>query len=120
MSGEGHPPDCPDCTACRACDQPAWCVSEHPVAIPCPHLEPLCGECLLDTDGCLDCQLDAEIEMHRTGEYSAAADPFYLPTGREPQTLAEVAAQGEEDVEAYRASTGFDPDTNTYQRGNAP
>jgi hypothetical protein len=62
MSGEGHPADCPDCTTCQECEwEAAWCLSEHPINRPCPHIQPICSDCWPGT--CADCIRDAERDL---------------------------------------------------------
>lgn len=91
MSGEGHPRNCPECVRCVECDNaPAWCVSETPMDVACPHFEPICAECW--PGACVPCRLEAERELFRTGDYSAAADPLYNHLA--PEALDRIARDG--------------------------
>lgn len=71
----------PDRIPCRVCGGTAYDLSDALPFPPCSHGEPLCGDCNLGVDGCLDCKLEAEREMHDSGTYDPAADPFYRPEG---------------------------------------
>ena len=92
----GHHASCPDCVPCRECPLPsdiAYCADE-PHNAPCPHGEPLCGEHNLEF--CLDCRLDAEREMHRSGDYGdGSADPFFRGETADSLDLAAWHAENE-------------------------
>jgi hypothetical protein len=41
------------CQRCRECNAVAWCEAEPgQIETPCPHHEPLCGDCLTACDDC--------------------------------------------------------------------
>lgn len=67
---------CPDCQVCPACGRSAWCEGDRILRVPCEH-RGYCGDCNLAE--CFECRQEAEMEMHRTGDYSPAADPLYRP-----------------------------------------
>lgn len=100
---------CGDCQICPACGKGAWCEGDRILVVPCEH-HGYCGDC--NIENCIDCRLEAELEMHRTGEYDPHADPFY--TG-EVQDHIDVQAWMDE-VAARAAERGFDPNTNSYRR----
>lgn len=64
---------CGDCQRCPSCGRSAWCENDRILTIPCEH-HGYCGDC--NVENCLDCRLDAEREMYRTGEYDPRSDPF--------------------------------------------
>lgn len=67
---------CADCQICPECGRSAWCEGDRILAVPCEH-HGYCGDC--NIENCLDCRLEAEMEMYRSGEYDARSDPFCNP-----------------------------------------
>lgn len=99
-----------DVRPCQRCEKPVV-LDHHPA---CQHGVVACPECGAEAV-CPDCRKAALMDMCASGEYDPRKDPFYLPTGNEPKTLAEVLAQQRDDVEAYTRATGYDPRTNSYR-----
>lgn len=80
MNSNGHRPDCDGCVPCQedACGEIAYCVNERPTGNLCEHhVDAVCPDHWPGT--CIDCRLEAEREMHASGEYDPRADPFYRP-----------------------------------------
>ena len=95
---------CPECVRCEAddCTAVAYCLSEPSACYPCPHGRVLCEDHNL-TD-CIDCRLEAEREMYRSGVYSEKADPFYNPAA-----TADAEAYWQRPALNMPGSPGFKP-----------
>lgn len=73
---------CAGCQVCPACGGTAWCEGDRILAIPCEH-HGYCGNC--NVENCVDCRLEAEREMYRSGDYDPRSDPFYDHTAPPPR-----------------------------------
>lgn len=103
---------CVHCTS-EGCSAIAYCVDDTQPP-PCRHDTGACGDCNLTA-----CSLCREEEMHASGVYDPAADPFYVGPRPTALTVAEVIAETEAHLAERQRVSGFNPATNSYERPSA-